>query len=346
MLKQIKELIKIFYFEKLKLKKWEKIYKNTEKIILFQTPEHDNLGDQAIAIAGRKILKDKYSDKLILEFTLDEYKRNSKLINKLITNNDIICLHGGGNFGNLYRFVEIPRRKIISSFPENKIIVMPQSISFTNDSDGKKEKEIMSNFYSKHKNLHIITRDEKSYEIGKELFKKNNIYLMPDTVLYLENEYLDKMKQERKDVIFTIRKDKEKVLSDNKITEIMNILEKNNIKYSIDDTTVNYGVVKETRDYEVEKILRKISGAKLNITDRFHGVIFSVITNTPVIVFKSLDHKIEYGVRWFKHLDWVHYVEEKDDIEKIILKYLNNNIEIKKENYILKETLKERFFNI
>ena len=169
---------------------------------------------------------------------------------------------------------------------------------------------------------------------------------MVDTVLYLENEYLDKMKQERKDVIFTIRKDKEKVLSDNKITEIINILEKNNIKYSIDDTTVNYGVVKETRDYEVEKILRKISGAKLNITDRFHGVIFSVITNTPVIVFKSLDHKIEYGVRWFKHLDWVHYVEEKDDIEKIILKYLNNDIEIKKENYILKETLKERFFNI
>ncbi len=52
---------------------------------------------------------------------------------------------------------------------------------------------------------------------------------MPDTVLYLENEYLDKMKQERKDVIFTIRKDKEKVLSDNKITEIINILEKNNI---------------------------------------------------------------------------------------------------------------------
>ncbi len=168
---------------------------------------------------------------------------------------------------------------------------MPQSISFTNDSDGEKEKEIMSNFYSKHKNLHIVT-------------------------------------------------------SDNKSTEIINILEKNNIKYSIDDTTVNYGVVKETRDYEVEKILRKISGAKLNITDRFHGIIFSVITNTPVIVFKSLDHKIEYGVRWFKHLDWVHYVEEKDDIEKIILKYLNNDIEIKKENYILKETLKERFFNI
>lgn len=344
MLKKVKKIIKIFYFEKLKLKKWEKIYKGTEKIILFQTPEYGNLGDQAIAIGIKKVLGDRYPNKLILEFTLNEYERNSSLIKKIISNKDIIHLVGGGNFGNLYKNIEFSRRKIISSFPENKIIIMPQSISFTNDSDG--EKEIMSNFYSKHKNLHIITRDEKSYEIGKELFKKNNIYLMPDTVLYLENEYLDKMKQERKDVIFTIRKDKEKVLSDNKITEIMNILEKNNIKYSIDDTTVNYGVVKETRDYEVEKILRKISGAKLNITDRFHGVIFSVITNTPVIVFKSLDHKIEYGVRWFKHLDWVHYVEEKDDIEKIILKYLNNNIEIKKENYILKETLKERFFNI
>ena len=342
----IRKLKRIFCFEKLKLKKWEEIYKDTEKIILFQTPEYGNLGDQAIAIAIKKILKDKYEDKLILEFTIDEYRRNSSLIKRIVNSKDVIHLIGGGNFGNLYEDIEMQRREIVSSFPENKIIVMPQSISFKNNSKLEEEKENMSNFYSRHNNFHIITRDEKSYEIGKSIFKNNNIYIMPDIVLYLENYYLGKMKQERENVIFTIRNDEEKILSNNKISEIITILERNNIKYLVEDTAVNYSVGKETRDYEVEKILRKISGAKLNITDRFHGLIFSVITNTPVIVFKSLDHKIEYGVKWFKHLDWVHYVEEKDDIEEIILKYLKNNIEIKKENYTLKEILKEKFFSI
>lgn len=345
-LKKIYYKIKNFYFEKTKIKNWIENYKDTEKIILFQTPEYGNLGDQAIAIAGNKILKDKHKNKLILEITLDEYERNKKLIKKLINNKDIIYLIGGGNFGNLYLSMELQRREIISTFSENKIVIMPQSVSFTDDLAGQKEKEIMRNFYSQHKNLHIITRDEKSYETGKELFKNNNVYIMPDTVLYLEDYYLKGMKEKRENIIFTIRKDKEKLLSNKKIDEIIKILEKNNIKYSIDDTTINYSVNKETRDYEVEKILRKISKSKLNITDRFHGVIFSVITNTPVIVFKSLDHKIEYGVRWFKNLNWVHYVTEKDDLEEIIFKYINEDIEINKEKYEFKEILKERFFKI
>lgn len=345
-LKKIFYKIKSFYFEKIKIKNWIENYKNTEKIILFQTPEYGNLGDQAIAIATKKILNYKFNNKLILEFTLEEYKRSHKLIKQLINTKDILYIQGGGNLGNLYMEAEKMRREIISNFSKNKIVIMPQSISFTNNLEGKIEKKIMSNFYSKHKNLHIITRDEKSYEIGKELFKNNNIYIMPDTVLYLEDYYLKDMKEKRENIIFTIRKDKEKLLSNEKINEIIKILEKNNIKYSIDDTTVNYSVNKETRDYEVEKILRKISKSKLNITDRFHGVIFSVITNTPVIVFKSLDHKIEYGVRWFKNLDWVHYVTEKDDLEEIILKYINEDIEINKEKYELKEILKEKFFKI
>lgn len=322
-------------------------YKNQEKIIYFQSPEHGNLGDQAIAIAGKKIIKDKYKDKLILEFSYNEYKRNCKKIKELININDIIYIHGGGNFGNLYIWEEIQRRDIIKKFHKNKIVSMPQSLSYTNDLQGEKELKITREIGKNHKNLTIIARDEKSFTFAKENFSFNNIIMAPDSVLYMENYYLKKMKQERKNVIFTIRKDKEKVLSDYKIKEIQDVLEKNNIHYNIDDTTVPYEVDRKTRDYEVENILRKISGAKLNITDRFHGVIFSVITNTPVIVFKSLDHKIAEGVKWFKHLDYVHYVTEKDNVEEIIEKYLlKDEIIIKKEKYEIRETIKNIFFNI
>lgn len=318
-------------------------YAKKEKIIFLSTPEHGNLGDHAITIAINKIIKDKYPKKKVLEFSFNEYNRKKSNIEEILNINDIIYLVGGGNFGNLYPWEENQRRDIIKRFPNNKIIIMPQSLSFSEDKEGKKELAISKEIASNHKNLTIIARDEKSYSFSKKEFNKNTILMAPDSVLYLEDYYLEKMKQERKDVLFTIRKDKEKVLSNKKINEIQSILKKYNIKYEISDTTVEYDVNKDSRDFEVEKILRKIAGAKLNITDRFHGVIFSVITNTPVIVFKSLDHKIAEGVKWFKHLDYVHYVTEEDDVEEIIKKYIYSNEKIKKIDYKLKKNIKNTF---
>lgn len=332
--------------EQLELNKLIPIYKNQEKVIFLSTPEHGNLGDHAITIAIKKIIEEKYPNKLILEFSFNEYNRNQEKIEKIVNSKDIIYLVGGGNFGNLYSWEEIQRRDILKRFLNNKIIIMPQSLSYTDDTQGKKELDITKNIAKEHKKLTIIARDEKSYAFAKENFSYNNIIMAPDSVLYMEDYYLEKMKQNRRDVIFTIRKDKEKILSDKKIKEIQQILDKNNILYKVDDTTVSYGVNRKTRDYEVENILRKISGAKLNITDRFHGVIFSVITNTPVIVFKSLDHKISEGIKWFKHLDYVHYLTEDDDVEEIIKKYIKADSNIEKKEYLIKEKIKNALFSI
>ncbi len=56
---------------------------------------------------------DKYSDKLILEFTLNEYERNENLIKKIINNKDTIHLVGGGNFGYLYKYLYNARYSFI-----------------------------------------------------------------------------------------------------------------------------------------------------------------------------------------------------------------------------------------
>lgn len=326
------------------INKMIKNYQKIEKILFFSTPEHTNLGDHAIALAIDRILKDKYTDKLILEFSYTQYNRNKKLLEELVNEKDVIITIGGGNFGNLYLCEEEQRRDIVKRFPKNKIIIMPQSISFTKDKVGKIEIEKSNKIYSKHKNFNIITRDRKSYEYGKEYFPNNNIYLAPDSVLYLENWY--KNTDKREGVLLTLRSDKEKILDNGKINRIEEYLNLKNIKFKKEDTLQKYHVSREVREYEVKNILKKIASVKLNITDRFHGLIFSVITNTPVIVFKSLDHKIEEGVKWFKHLDWVHYVTTVEEAEKLIDKYMGSEYNVVKEKYELKEKLKEVFFNI
>lgn len=336
--------IRKYYFKKSEQKEIEeliRVYSKVEKIIFISTPLHGNLGDQAITIAIKKYLKDKYMEKIILEIPFEKYNRQKNIYEKLINEKDIIYLVGGGNFGNLYPHEEKQRRDIVTRFPKNRIIIMPQSISYTNDEEGRKEIKNSKKIYDNRKNLHILTRDIKSYDFAKKNFVGIEISLVPDSVLYLENYYIAKFKtQERKGVILTLRSDKEKVLSNDKIKKIEEFLSTQKIEYIKTDTIVSYRVDYETREYEVEKVLKKISSSKINITDRFHGLIFSIITRTPVIVFKSLDHKIEEGIKWFKDLDWVYYVNENDDIEKIVRKYLEKDLEIKYNlNY------KEKIFN-
>lgn len=319
-------------------------YGKVKKVIYLSTPNHGNLGDQGIVIAIKKLLEDFFKDLLILEFLYSEYERNKEIIEKLINQDDLVIIHGGGNFGNLWLTEENQRRDIVKRFPNNKIIVMPQSISFTNDEEGAKELKISQSIYSQHKNFNIITRDNKSYQYGREYFPNNKVFLAPDSVLYLEDWY--KRENKRDGVILTLRSDKEKSLSNEKIDKIISFLENRNINYRKDDTVKNYGIDSKTREYEVKEMLRKISSAKVNITDRFHGVIFSVITNTPVIAFKSLDHKIEEGIKWFKYLDWVHYVTTVEEVESLVEKYINSQEKIRRDNYILKEKLEEIMIEI
>ena len=102
---------------------------NEEKrIILFCTPEHGNLGDHAIAIAQHKFLKENYPEIKVIEITSNFYLKKKEKIKKLIKNEDILIISGGGFLGSLWLNEEDIVRDIIKNFTENKIIIFPQTI--------------------------------------------------------------------------------------------------------------------------------------------------------------------------------------------------------------------------
>lgn len=158
---------------------------------------------------------------------------------------------------------------------------------------------------------------------------------MPDIVLYKQNinSHTDLIK--RKDVIFLLRKDKEKIINDNIINSMKDYINYIGSNYDISDTHLQEDInisISERESY-IFNILDKLLNYKLCITDRFHGVIFSYLTNTPCIVFNSLDHKIEYGVKWFENVEWIYKADINDfnKIKEFINKYLNENNIIEKD---------------
>lgn len=312
-----------------------------KKIFLLGTPWYGNLGDQAITLGEKYLLQRCFKEYKIIEIPYKIYMGKwIKVFGLEIKKSDIIFLQGGGNLGSLYPHEEQLRRDVIKKYKENKIIIMPVSIFFHDNDFGKLELEKSKSIYNEHHNLTIISRDEISFSFAKKYFYKVNNVLAPDAAITLDG-ILSNVNIDRTGVQFFLREDIEKILSEDIINEIKNYLKKNGIEYNISDTTVPYEVKEEKREKEVFSRLIMAKKSRLVITDRYHGLIFAVITHTPVIVFKSYDTKISSGVKWFKTLDWVYYLSENDvdNIFKIIQYYCNNKEHIVENKTKCKELI-------
>ena len=322
------------------------------RIFLMGTPSHGNLGDQAIALSEFLLLKEYFPHYKIIEIPYMYLTDQLGEIlwglgfEKFLRKSDIIFLLGGGNLGNLWINEEQLRRKLIEKFPENKIVIFPQSIYFSADEDGRRELEISKKIYNGHKNLHLILRDENSLEVAQKIFPEVQRYLLPDTATALHG-ITDDIDVKREGVLFILRQDKERVRDDAKIQVLQDGFSKHNIPFEVTDTVINERVTVNNREQKVRDVLLKIRKSKLVITDRFHGIIFSFATRTPVLAFKSFDSKISSGIKWFKDLPSIFYAEEQDwvGIEDFVNKALFNEGTFAELNSSVKFDSKKVFFN-
>lgn len=266
------------------------------------------MGDQAIAIATIKWIKDNFNEVVIEVRLIDIYKYISS-IKKIINNDDIIFFHGGGNIGDRYLSAENARRFLLKTFPNNKIISFPQTIYFSNSKEGKIELEKSKSIYNGHKNFTIMTRDQYSLSLANNYFPNCKPFNFPDMVLYLNNKF-NRSNQNRGKILVCLRNDIEKNTNNDFNQFIFDLIKNKNLPFTTQDTFLDRKPDFEERENLLSEILDIFSKHKAVITDRFHGVIFSVITKTPCIVLKSSDHKIAEGVKWFAGLNYVFYVGE------------------------------------
>ena len=264
------------------------IYRN--KIYLFGIPMYGNLGDQAILLSEEKFLKENFKDIKIIKVPSPFVQKYIKVIQKLVKIND-----------------------------GYKIIVFPQTVYFSKDEEGKKILEESRKIYYKHKNLYICCREKYSYDFMKEQFPLCNIVLVPDMVLYLDNIENNSI---RRNALFCIRQDKEKVQYN--LDGLKEILLKNGIE-KIDYTDT---VIPEEKYYLmqnkklVNNKINEFSKYKIIITDRLHGMIFSLLSNTPCLVLENINYKVKGVYEWIKDVQYIKLCNQ-ENIEQQINELLN-----------------------
>lgn len=293
-----------------------------KKIIIMGIPHHGNLGDNAIALAEEQMVEKYFQNSEVIklpEKNLIEYAKNIK---EDINDEDLILLHGGGNIGDTYMVPEEGRRFIIENFPNNRIIVFPQTAFFDSEEELEKSKKI----YNNHKKLVIMAREEKSYNLMKKVFDKCQIILTPDIVMSMKQT----LNLPRKDILFLFRQDKEQTLKLQEQEKIKEIITEKYGKYILTDMHLGEDVTDmegEKRINALKDKFEEFNKAKLVITDRLHGMIFAAITETPCVVFGSYTHKIIESYKWLKDLGYIEFCDKIELLNEKIEKVVNcNNI--------------------
>lgn len=296
------------------------------KFIIMGVPYHGNLGDSMITMAEEEILKKCFPEcelNSIAEDNLDICCQKAK---KYISNDTVIFLQGGGNIGDIYKNCEKGRRKVIEKFPNNKIIIFPQTCYFSNTESGKAELERTKQIYNAHNNLVIMAREEKTYEFMKENFKNAKIYLTPDIVMTLEKA----SNKKRQGVLTMLRNDKEKSINEEETVKIQKILQKRfNDIYSSDMSMGHLDIHNVGGKYKeklLEDKLNEFQTSELVITDRLHGMILSAITETPCVAIGNFNYKVASSYKWLSHLPYVTFCSQLENIQQDIDKVVATKI--------------------
>ena len=296
---------------------------NKEDAFYFDYPMHLNVGDLLI-YAGTEAFFKEYKINIRLRRCLQTFDINE--VKKNITKNTTIICHGGGNLGDLYPLLQKLREELVINFPNNRIILLPQTGYFSNQDEMKKSAAI----FSAHKDCHLFARDLPTLELLKNFSDK--VILCPDMAHQLYGEFPLKNKVEsiEKNKLYFLRKDIEASQLEKNIESTLSasavvkdwddIVTSNDIMYariysklarisnishlSIFKDKINDLWYKHTLNI-IERARNEFMKYDLVVTSRLHGHIFSCLLGIPnQVCDNSYGKNLGYYNQWTKDIDY------------------------------------------
>jgi pyruvyl transferase EpsO len=300
----------------------------TGDYILLDIPYYANIGDVLIWQGALDFFKT-LPYKCLYSSSVNNYRKPE--INK----ETIILLQGGGNFGDLWYRHQIFRKKILQSFPDNMIVLLPQSVYFKDKSMMNEDAEI----FSQHKKLTMCFRDRYSLNIANKYFPNSRNILVPDMAFYMDislwSKYLKPVEADR--VLFLNRNDSEK--NDSQLYEIVPsnaeirdwpTMEKTGISIllfkiaqailrridgilstNLNNTVSDCVYQKFLRKYYIRTGIRFLSAYSYVYTTRLHVAILSVLLGKKFAFFDN-----SYGKNrglyeaWLQDVDGIKFIKK------------------------------------
>ncbi len=302
-------------------------------VALIEFPDHANVGDSAIWLGTRK-----YLSEIGLEVTYSCSVSNySKEVLAKRIKDGLILLRGGGSFGDLYPWAQKLFETVISDFPKNKIIQLPQSVFFQNKENLKQTKTIFNN----HSNLTLLLRDQKSLEFVRNEFSNPSL-LCPDMALALG--LLARTSNPVFDIVSLMRSDIE--ASGFKLPDSYKDIK--NIDWLKDDNNFDFWTTRQVSNFLTEfpkrlsflqafhtKVYDRLASNRLHrgichlsqgkvvITDRLHAHILCLLLGIPHVVLDNNYGKIRsFYDTWMKSCDIALWANSPSEVLDVVSSFI------------------------
>jgi len=151
--------------------------------VYWDLPYHINIGDTLIWQGTLDFLQNK-------PYNMLDYGNSQTASLGKLSKETIILLHGGGNFGDIYGSSQNFRKDVIALYPDNKVIILPQTIYFKDKEVEKKDLQ----YFAQHKNLYLCVRDQTSYDLACRYLEVDKVLFLPDMAFCIKDEILVKAK--------------------------------------------------------------------------------------------------------------------------------------------------------
>ena len=303
------------------LKLMKLIIKKENKLILFGTPVHGNLGDHLIGESEKQFLISNFPEYEYFECTMPFSKRFMEIIIKHTNKNTPIFISGGGWLGTEWRHNEEYVRTILTKFNGRPIFIFPQTVFYKDDDSYIETGRVV---YSGCTKLFFSVRDKRSYDflLNHRFISNNRLALLPDMAL-LYNQTLRNKRCKSNIIGVCFRDDIEAYIGSDVSNSVMDYLKRNNYQIKKIYTNIRRKVIRpERRVEEITKLLDEIASLDLLITDRLHAMVMAAITDTPCVAFDNSTHKVSGVYQWIEGLDYIQLVEDKKNampcIERMI----------------------------
>lgn len=291
------------------------------KAWLFCAPDYGNLGDHAIAAAEHRFFKNAFHMELI-EVPAGGFPVCGPAAKGEIKPSDLILITGGGFLGSIWMHSERQTREVVASYPENRIIVLPQTLYWEKLPEYEAEEEKSREVYTAHPRLTLCARDEESARLMQETYPGCHVELLPDMVLSCNWEFPDAA--ERCGILLCLRSDQESVLTEAVQRGIFCWAEETGREVRFTDTVLNrWPVPQWERGALLNAKLREFREAEVVVTDRLHGLLFSVITGTPCVALSNRTHKLRETFRWVRDIPNVRFAPSAEQVGTLAAEVLD-----------------------
>ena len=331
-----------FFVNRENLKLIRRISSRNTKAFVLTAPAHSNMGDHAQSYCIEQIIKKSRIACDIHIFDEIDLVRNYfeilYIIRQNIRESDYLFVHSGYRLTDLYPMSEKIVEKVCELFRDLRIVFLPQTIHFVDMTIAKRLACKITD------DTVIMCRDIISFRNSEKLFANAKSVLYPDVVTSLIGRY--SFDSDRKGIFLCFRDtgDGESTLSDEETIRLSSSL-KEKYDITVGDTTIDipWQTIACDRKKYIDSLIESYSTYKLVITNRFHGTVFALAANTPVIVLPTKDHKVSAGLKWFQEAGYRTFrlCEDLSKLDQIVDELLNLSGKVKNDDYFYRRYFKE-----